>query len=56
MATTAANLANRVCKLPFVATGAGTNCPSTASGSDGGRCRARTYDPLIKSQLLYQLS
>ena len=22
----------------------------------GGRCRARTYDPLIKSQLLYQLS
>jgi hypothetical protein len=23
---------------------------------DGGRCRARTYDPLIKSQLLYQLS
>jgi hypothetical protein len=25
-------------------------------GSDGGRSRARTYDPLIKSQLLYQLS
>jgi hypothetical protein len=23
---------------------------------DGGRSRARTYDPLIKSQLLYQLS
>jgi len=23
---------------------------------DGGRYRARTYDPLIKSQLLYQLS
>ncbi len=23
---------------------------------DGGRCRSRTYDPLIKSQLLYQLS
>ena len=23
---------------------------------NGGRCRARTYDPLIKSQLLYQLS
>jgi hypothetical protein len=22
----------------------------------GGRSRARTYDPLIKSQLLYQLS
>ena len=22
----------------------------------GGPCRARTYDPLIKSQLLYQLS
>ena len=22
----------------------------------GGRCRDRTYDPLIKSQLLYQLS
>ena len=22
----------------------------------GGRCRIRTYDPLIKSQLLYQLS
>jgi len=25
-------------------------------GNDGGRCRSRTYDPLIKSQLLYQLS
>ncbi len=24
--------------------------------NDGGRCRSRTYDPLIKSQLLYQLS
>jgi len=23
---------------------------------NGGPCRARTYDPLIKSQLLYQLS
>lgn len=23
---------------------------------DGGRTRARTWDPLIKSQLLYQLS
>jgi len=22
----------------------------------GGPCRTRTYDPLIKSQLLYQLS
>jgi hypothetical protein len=22
----------------------------------GGRCRARTYDPVIKSHLLYQLS
>ena len=22
----------------------------------GGSCRNRTYDPLIKSQLLYQLS
>ncbi len=26
------------------------------SGSFGGRSRIRTYDPLIKSQLLYQLS
>ena len=25
-------------------------------GKDGGPCRARTYDQLIKSQLLYQLS
>jgi hypothetical protein len=24
--------------------------------SNGGRTRARTWDPLIKSQLLYQLS
>ena len=24
--------------------------------SDGGRTRTRTLDPLIKSQLLYQLS
>src|SRR5262245_63855084 len=27
-----------------------------ASAGDGGRTRARTWDPLIKSQLLYQLS
>lgn len=27
-----------------------------ASGSENASCRARTYDPLIKSQLLYQLS
>ena len=27
-----------------------------SKGVIGGRCRARTYDPLIKSQLLYQLS
>lgn len=26
------------------------------SGKHGGRTRARTWDPLIKSQLLYQLS
>ena len=26
------------------------------TGIDGGRARARTVDPLIKSQLLYQLS
>ncbi len=26
------------------------------SDIDGGRTRARTLDPLIKSQLLYQLS
>ena len=25
-------------------------------GNDGGRTRTRTWDPLIKSQLLYQLS
>jgi hypothetical protein len=25
-------------------------------GENGGRTRARTWDPLIKSQLLYQLS
>ena len=25
-------------------------------GDDGGRCWVRTNDPLIKSQLLYQLS
>jgi hypothetical protein len=25
-------------------------------GVNGGRTRARTWDPLIKSQLLYQLS
>ncbi len=25
-------------------------------GEDGGPCRIRTYDQLIKSQLLYQLS
>ena len=27
-----------------------------AAGFNGGRTRARTWDPLIKSQLLYQLS
>jgi hypothetical protein len=26
------------------------------SGTNGGRTRTRTWDPLIKSQLLYQLS
>ena len=26
------------------------------AGNDGGPCRSRTYDLLIKSQLLYQLS
>ena len=30
--------------------------PCKHGESDGGRCRSRTYDPLIKSQLLYQLS
>ncbi len=25
-------------------------------GENGGPCRGRTYGPLIKSQLLYQLS
>ena len=29
---------------------------SVAVAGGGGRCRVRTYDPLIKSQLLYQLS
>lgn len=29
---------------------------SMSENSDGGRTRARTWDPLIKSQLLYQLS
>ena len=29
---------------------------SYVSDLDGGRTRARTWDPLIKSQLLYQLS
>ena len=27
-----------------------------AAESENASCRARTYDPLIKSQLLYQLS
>jgi hypothetical protein len=30
--------------------------PLISLGFCGGRSRARTYDPLIKSQLLYQLS
>jgi hypothetical protein len=34
----------------------GLENPCSALVRDGGRCRARTYDPLIKSQLLYQLS
>jgi hypothetical protein len=29
---------------------------STPNFCDGGRTRTRTWDPLIKSQLLYQLS
>jgi hypothetical protein len=36
------------------------HCCIVALGSDvdlsSGRCRTRTYDPLIKSQLLYHLS
>ena len=37
---------------------AGTSCerPYRMSDRFGGRSRDRTYDPLIKSQLLYQLS
>ena len=35
--------------------GAGISTHSP-EGGDGGRSRIRTYDPLIKSQLLYQLS
>ena len=31
-------------------------CSRYFGGIDGGRSRTRTYDPLIKSQLLYQLS
>ena len=30
--------------------------PSEPTEKIGGPCRTRTYDPLIKSQLLYQLS
>ena len=30
--------------------------PVECSEDFGGPCRTRTYDPLIKSQLLYQLS
>ena len=36
--------------------GKGLHQPIDWIGKSGGRCRARTYDPLIKSQLLYQLS
>ncbi len=36
--------------------GAEVSKPLIYLESDGGRCRSRTYDPLIKSQLLYQLS
>jgi hypothetical protein len=32
------------------------NNPSVLTPSGGGRTRTRTLDPLIKSQLLYQLS
>ena len=36
---------------------ASESLPKPVLGSKlGGPCRARTYDPLIKSQLLYQLS
>ena len=34
----------------------GPRNPYPISNHDGGRGRSRTYDPLIKSQLLYQLS
>ena len=56
MAKTAADVAKRVCKPLPAATGAGPKSPDSAMVWLGGRCRARTYDPLIKSQLLYQLS
>ena len=34
----------------------GKSCEAPSAKQDGGRSRDRTYDPLIKSQLLYQLS
>jgi hypothetical protein len=34
----------------------GTQATISAVKEDGGCSRIRTYDPLIKSQLLYQLS
>ncbi len=34
----------------------GKSCEARSAKQDGGRTRTRTWDPLIKSQLLYQLS
>ena len=44
----------RICPSYFL--GKYSEKPLHIKRFDGGRCRSRTYDPLIKSQLLYQLS
>jgi hypothetical protein len=48
--------AERVSNVYIVRTGHSAKKPETKRAFIGGRSRIRTYDPLIKSQLLYQLS
>ena len=58
--TSSATLAMKHPPTPLRHTGlAGEAChggDEAGEGEDGGPCRIRTYDQLIKSQLLYQLS
>gem|GEM_PF-1790974 len=53
---TCKRLQNLLFALSYQSSQTGNVARNVMQVKNGGPCRARTYDPLIKSQLLYQLS